>query len=496
MPARLLTVLALLLLLWGDVLQAQVIPSPPAAGGSSAALQASDYGVVCDGTTDTTAALQAALDAARIGTQGLTLAMPRATGTCRLTSTITIANVTGLELQGNGVKFIWDGASTTTPMFLFQDTNRAFFHNFQVAASTAKPVATIFQFENATGGTVTPSSNLLQDVIVECTNGGCTNAIRMAQGTGGDANNEFNTFERVRVSNPANACAKIDHSQSKTNVFVDFECANNGIGVHIIENTHGSFHCVRCRGGGSTGADFYITNSNDLITITQSNFENSNRLLETPNSSGADLPLHISDTRWSVTNFLNADNRPIVYLFRGPFVLETTKFEPATANKALQIRWNPGSNFGSFTARNNYISSTLANPFFGTMPTWQEGNLINRNDGSNAVQLGASFSPIPIPSQTINSGTTITADACGSVKSLTATGAVTTNTTNTFDAPAVFNTGCAMRVCNVGANAITLDANTNFLTSDGNDVVLAALTASAVSCVTVVQSGTKWYQVR
>jgi len=475
---------------------AQILVSPPTSGGSGGVLQAGEAGVVCDGITDTTAALQAAIDAARIGTQGLTLAMPRATGTCRLTSTVTIANVTGLELQGNGVKFLWDGASATTPMFLFQDTNRAFFHNFQVNASAAKLVATVFQFENVAGGSVTPSSNIVEDVVVECTNGGCTNVIRMAQGTGGDANNEFNTFIRVRIANPANACAKIDHSQSKTNVFIDFECANNQTGVHIIENTHGSFHCVRCRGGGSTGADFYINNSNDLITITQSNFENSNRLLETPNSSGAELPLHISDTRWSVTNFLNADNRPIVYLFRGPFLLETTKFEPATANKALQIRWNPGSNFGSFTARNNYISSTLANPFFGTMPTWQEGNLINRNDGSNAVQLGASMSPIPTPSQPVNSGTTITADACGGVKQLTSTGAVTTNTTNTFDAPAVFNNGCAMRVCNVGANAITLDANNNFLTSDGNDVVLAALTASAVSCVTVVQSGTKWYQVR
>ena len=97
--------------------------------------------------------------------------------------------------------------------------------------------------------------------------------------------------------------------------------------------------------------------------------------------------------------------------------------------------------------------------------------------------------------ETIAAAATITADACGSIKLITTDdgGAVTTNTTNTFTAPALANDGCIMRVCNNGAaDAITLDANANFRSAAAGNVVLGVL-----DCVTVGSTGASgiWIQL-
>ena len=96
----------------------------------------------------------------------------------------------------------------------------------------------------------------------------------------------------------------------------------------------------------------------------------------------------------------------------------------------------------------------------------------------------------PPATQVIASGDTIRDNACGTVKPISATGAVTTNTTNTITTPSAGNAGCLMLLCNVGAQAITLDHNANFLTSDGNDLELAA-----TLCVPVGRVGTVWRTV-
>ncbi len=97
---------------------------------------------------------------------------------------------------------------------------------------------------------------------------------------------------------------------------------------------------------------------------------------------------------------------------------------------------------------------------------------------------------ILIATQTIAAGNTIAADALGGVKRITAAGAVTTNTTNTFTAPSAVNAGGFMLVVNVGAEAITLDANALFVSAGGADVVLGA----GDTCL-VASDGSKWYQI-
>jgi len=96
----------------------------------------------------------------------------------------------------------------------------------------------------------------------------------------------------------------------------------------------------------------------------------------------------------------------------------------------------------------------------------------------------------PAATQTIAAGNTIAADSCGGVKRITAAGAVSTDTTNPFTAPAAANTGCVMMLCNIGTtNAITLKRATLFFALAGADVVLLAN-----SCIEVINDGTIWRQ--
>lgn len=91
--------------------------------------------------------------------------------------------------------------------------------------------------------------------------------------------------------------------------------------------------------------------------------------------------------------------------------------------------------------------------------------------------------------QTIAADGTITADGCGTIKAIqSATGAILTNTVDTFTAPSASNVGCCMDVFNVGADNITLDDNAHFFA--GGNVVLTQF-----DVVRVCQYGqTAWLQ--
>ncbi|MBK9563001.1 MAG: tail fiber domain-containing protein, partial [Micavibrio sp.] len=84
----------------------------------------------------------------------------------------------------------------------------------------------------------------------------------------------------------------------------------------------------------------------------------------------------------------------------------------------------------------------------------------------------------------------ITANACGSIKQISATANRTTDTTDTFTAPTASYAGCCMDVVNVDTvDTITLDNNANFITGPGTD-----LTLGPGKAVRVCSDGTSWYQ--
>ena len=118
-------------------------------------------------------------------------------------------------------------------------------------------------------------------------------------------------------------------------------------------------------------------------------------------------------------------------------------------------------------------------------------------DSSGNVGIGT-INPIqrfivsPPAVETITAGATITANACGTVKRITASGGVdiTTSTTTTFT-NASANQGCCMVVINVGTTTrIILDENSSFA-CEGTDL---RLRDSDIDSVRVCSDGVQWYQ--
>ncbi len=120
------------------------------------------------------------------------------------------------------------------------------------------------------------------------------------------------------------------------------------------------------------------------------------------------------------------------------------------------------------------------------------GDLANDNvriGGSGIVGAGP-FTVAPPSTEVVAAAAVITANACGSIKQISATANRTTDTTDTFTTPTAAYAGCCMDVVNVDTvDTITLDQNARFLTGPGTDLALGPNQA-----VRVCSDGTSWYQ--
>lgn len=113
---------------------------------------------------------------------------------------------------------------------------------------------------------------------------------------------------------------------------------------------------------------------------------------------------------------------------------------------------------------------------------------LNQSGGGSARTLDAVGGRMTmVAAQTIGAGGIVAADMCGGIKRISSAGVVTTDTTDSFTAPAAGNAGCVMHVCNTGANNITLDNNAHFKSIGGADIVM-----TPDDCTTVGSDGTVW----
>ncbi len=349
-----------------------------------------DYEAYNDGTheTETTAAVQAAVNAAIAGNKSVGLIG----GTYAISSTITIANVYGLRFFGfaggyQGVTFQWKG-NNSTPMFLLQDVGLSTFENFSIACDGTNPLSIGIQSENGSGVTVTPTNNTFRKITMQ----GVINYLGkgfafVGTGAGGDSNNDQCNFEDVNIYNYLTAAWSFEHSQSKNHLFkrCSFQAYGNGtdglygVTTALGAGAHGgSFSWYSGNGVNNVIADFYLGTPNETVIIDGFNSENSGSLLVSVGAGSAYYPINIRGVRFAMTNgHFAADNKIISFLTPGPLILTGNTFEDyITGGGAGIIYMSSTTNPGELIALGNYIETTAASPFStnGTVYKLLKGN--------------------------------------------------------------------------------------------------------------------------
>jgi hypothetical protein len=363
-----------------------------------------DFGAVGDGTTDDTAAIQAAI--AALPSTGGTLDFPTSNyklgtftiskpvwirfygGTVTVTGTITFSNTSGIRLDGSGVNlgasatsFLWAG-NATDPMFMLDDVSRSSFSNFAVKSSSSAPLADAFQSVNGSGSSIAPRARRFSNIRIDGTNsGGLTGAgFHWALGAGGNADNADDVWDNVQVANYSANAFQFDHSQSFGHQFFGCRCEGNSLGASCISTASAGFFWYGGFSGGNTTADFNLTGvvAGHTTLISGLDSESSSRLLTTAGPNSTYVPVTIEGIRWT-SDALNADNNAIVYQFGGPLVLIGNTVG-SDVTKALAVNLNFGGSVGQYYAAGNNFKTTLANPFTG-QPTKGNsiGNTLNAN---------------------------------------------------------------------------------------------------------------------
>lgn len=207
------------------------------------------------------------------------------------------------------------------------------------------------------------------------------------------------------------------------------------------------------------------------------------------------------------TNAVNNSSLDMVYQPSLPL----WTFKPRSGSKGFEITASGGSpgtglmvsnssgnvGIGTFVprAREVIVKSGSSAMLMLSSTVTSDGDYLIVNSSGN-VGIGTTvprskFVVSPPVAEVIAGAATITADACGTIKQITSSGNVTTNTTNTFTAPSSGYGGCCMRVINVDStDTITLDNNAKFFSAGATDVALGP-----ADSLEVCSDGTSWYQI-
>jgi hypothetical protein len=348
-------------------------------------VNATAYGMKCDGTTDDTAALQAAINATLPASQG-TLFLPA--GMCIITSTIVITGPIKLTGAGGGASSAyagtdlrWQGASTTTPMIDMQGVQDAVLEEFLIESTASFPLAIGIQSTTITGRQST--KNLYNRIFMSGTTSALGKGWAFVAGSGGDNNNDENTWLNCEVLNFSIAGWSFEHSQSQghrifaSNYYGANVAGSSGVATNKGTGGQGGTFFFDGGFGCCVDTDFILGAASGPIIIENGNFESSTRFLTAGFSSNS-WPVTIRDTRWAA-DALNADGIAIDVSNQGPLSLLGNRLGEYSG-KALQIKLDDASSAGTGVAIGNTVYTNLAQPFVASnvLSSWfLIGNNIN-----------------------------------------------------------------------------------------------------------------------
>jgi hypothetical protein len=273
----------------------------------SSPISIDDFGADPTGAQDSTAAIQAAVIAAKKPASAYPLSVDLPTGLSahvkshQPTYTKVVASPGGMYVvsdtitldqswwglfDGQGAQFIWNGPASI-PMWYLHNVRQLTMRDFKIFAHASRPCLAGFQADRERNG-ITPTHCHFENIALYGHQGGFLFGWRMAVGAY-DGNGDFFSWRDCAVYDYVEAAWSIEHSQSKAHYFSNCQfnagtTGKRGVTLHHPEyfpNGNGSFYWVGGGGGGNKVADFAINGPLENILIDGGKFEQSARLLTT-----------------------------------------------------------------------------------------------------------------------------------------------------------------------------------------------------------------------
>lgn len=370
------------------------------------------YGAVCDGTTDDTAAVSAAISAATSG-QGVRLCAPSTVGALAITTTEvylllpagaitqtdtwTFTSLYGGGILGQGIEsqLVWDGAQGK-PAIAIVDCQDSRFEQFKLEVNTGKVLDVgIALWNDSSLSAVSPRSRTFRGVIVDGGVAGASSRLGLSgiewaapanatctasrapwwcctgSGTGScpatsDTNNDLDSLEQVKVVNGPGSSSpftafKVGHSQSVGHTFINCEMRSAGYGVSNYGPTNSGHFNWFAGSGGANGTDFYLAPNAGArpITIDGWDSENSFELLDTPGPASSQQPIILRGIRWNPD--AAASGNIVSIRNRGPLTLSSNRLGLNSTSTTIFADIS-GSNVANHSATNNLFKTTASAP--------------------------------------------------------------------------------------------------------------------------------------
>lgn len=277
-----------------------------------------EFGATGDGSTDDTAAIMAALNAAVARTtsnsdQAKTVLVPP--GVYTISSTLALTDVRNFRLLGigggqgglNGVVFRWNGTAGGTVLSLNR-VRDAEFGYFAIVAGSATFGVGLDIDQDASGAWIS-THNGFHHIHID---GGSTAAIRLSNTA--TANNELHVFEDVVLTGAGPIGYQIKNAQSKHHRILGGSIGNKTTG---ISQTFGSFYAYGVNFDNNT-TDISLTNVVDTISILNCHSEGATKFLNISAAGTSAWAVMIQGSRLSPAS---GATTYIEYNKMGPLVL-------------------------------------------------------------------------------------------------------------------------------------------------------------------------------
>ena len=196
----------------------------------------------------------------------------------------------------------------------------------------------------------------------------------------------------------------------------------------------------------------------------------------------------------------------LVHISGSPLLARITGTQPTSADIAC---WGPDGAEACVQDGGGLVPTTDNDAPLGTSSLrWSDVRSLDATFGDDVTvsddltvtddaNITGDLIKVPVSTITVAASDTISiAGACGGLVRLTTTdgASVTTDTTDTFTAPATANAGCILSLVNVGGGgAITLDINTNFAAvgyPSAGSIIL-----NTNDSITVASTGNTWVKI-